>query len=177
MNNYGATAREYWVRVAPIRYAEIPQPEVFFEDLGEQVLTRVDQLVPSMAGVDIAGETYLEKVGRLNVARRQAEEIVLADLVWIQPETDQDEEREEWAATQPSLDSLADWAEEMSRSDRDFRSAAPLEQVAEQWMLSEEFLSLLVVQESPYRFLQQNQVVLADSATKRFHRFQQAQGV
>lgn len=175
MNNYGEMAREYWARAAPVRYAELPQPEVFFADLGEQILTRVDQLVPSLAGPDLPDETYLQKVGRLNAAKKQAEEIVLADMVWIPPETSEDENREEWEATQPSLDSLANWAEEMQRPDREFRSTTPLEQVAEDWMLPEEFLGDLLVQENPYRFLQQNRAALAESAAKRFHRWQQTQ--
>jgi hypothetical protein len=50
------------------------------------------------AGADPAGETHLEKVGRLTAAQRQAEEIVLKDLVYSQaPENDSEDLDEETA--------------------------------------------------------------------------------
>ena len=44
-----------------------------------------------LAGKDTPGEGYLEKVGRLNAAKMQAEEIVLAETVYSTVE-DQDED-------------------------------------------------------------------------------------
>ncbi len=80
---YSAIATEHWTRTDPARVAAIPDPKTFFEQLGEQVESQVQELAQTLAGPDQPGEEYLEKVGRLNMARLQAEEQVLSDLVWI----------------------------------------------------------------------------------------------
>lgn len=60
--------------------------------------TRVDDLAYQIEGPDPVGEGYLEKVGRLNAAKRQAEELVLAELVYLPPEpgieNDEDEDND-----------------------------------------------------------------------------------
>jgi hypothetical protein len=87
MNRYGLMAQEHWVRWLPARYAAIEDPDSFFSDLGTQVATRIDQLALQLAGDDQPGEGYLGKAGRLGQARHQAEEIVLTEMVLLQPET------------------------------------------------------------------------------------------
>jgi hypothetical protein len=86
MNRYGLMARQHWATWLPSRYAQIEDPEGFFTDLGRQVAERIDQLALQVAGDDQPGEGYLGKAGRLGQARRQAEEIVLAELVLLDPE-------------------------------------------------------------------------------------------
>lgn len=83
MNRYGTVARQHWTQVDPYRVAAIDDPETFFRDLGEQVEIRVQGLADALAGPDRPGETYLEKVGRLNMARLQAEEATMTELVWL----------------------------------------------------------------------------------------------
>ena len=51
--------------------------EAFFTELGEQAAVEIEELQMQLAGPDPVGEGYLEKVGRLNAARMQAEEKVL----------------------------------------------------------------------------------------------------
>jgi len=82
---------EHWARTDPARYATIEDPETFFADLGAQAESQIQELADSLAGRDHPGEEYLEKVGRLNVARLRAEEAVLSDLLWI-PGPEEDEE-------------------------------------------------------------------------------------
>ena len=77
MNTYGKFAQEAWRTTAPEEYALIPDPEAWFERLGEEATQRVGDLMMELAGPDRQGETYLEKVGRLNASKMQAEEIVL----------------------------------------------------------------------------------------------------
>ena len=49
-----------------------------------------------LAGPDPVGEGYLEKVGRLNAARMQAEEVVLRELILPAPsESDLEAEEED----------------------------------------------------------------------------------
>jgi len=86
MNRYGLMARNHWARWLPSRYAAITNPEKFFTDLGTQVAEQIDQLALQLAGDDQPDEGYLGKAGRLGQARHQAEEIVLADLVLLDPE-------------------------------------------------------------------------------------------
>jgi hypothetical protein len=86
MNYYGEMAREHWARWLPNRYATIPSPDSFFSDLGSQAETRIDALADELAGNDQPGESYLGKAGRLGQARRQAEEIVLTELILLEPE-------------------------------------------------------------------------------------------
>jgi hypothetical protein len=173
MNQYGLIARDHWMKVAPARYAALPNPEEYFEDLGGQVQGQVDDLSQTIAGPDPAGEAYLEKVGRLTMAKRQAEEIVLADLVWITPELSVDEAREEWESVQPPVEALADWTFLMQDEDREFKSVDPIEQLAEDWMLPESFLEVLAVQDNPYRFLSEQAEILTESANRRYRRFQE----
>ena len=82
-NKYSAIAKKHWTRTDPARVAAIPDSEAFFRELGEQVESQVQELAQTLAGPDQPGEEYLQKVGRLNMARLQAEERVLSDLVWI----------------------------------------------------------------------------------------------
>lgn len=97
MNGYGLVALGHWRRHRPAALAMIPDPEVFFSTLGLTVSARVEDLADRLAGPDRLGEGYLEKVGRLNAAKSQAEELVLAELVYLaEPETtDEDLEDED----------------------------------------------------------------------------------
>jgi hypothetical protein len=96
MNRYGATARDYFRDYLPTRYSQIENPDEFFRDLGQQIQDQIVDLTPELAGEDPAGESYLEKVGRLNAAEQMAAERVMADLVYSQtPENDSEDLPEE----------------------------------------------------------------------------------
>lgn len=81
MNRYGTTAREHWQTHRPTEYAQIPDPIEFFTNLGEQMAARITQLGLALAGDDPGGEAFLDKVGRLNMARLQAEEQVMRETL------------------------------------------------------------------------------------------------
>ena len=110
MNNYGHRAMEHWKKWLPNRYAQIEDPRMFFEDLGEQAETQMvaeSRNLELQYASDLAGLGYLEKVGRLNAIRKQAEEIVLAEMVLLEPEPDADPETDE--DRPPHLDPLDQW--------------------------------------------------------------------
>ena len=86
MNHYGTMAQRHWARWLPQRYATIQDPGSFFSTLGEEVAQQIGDLGLDLAGDDPPGEGYLEKVGRLNMARLQAEEIVLKERILLEPE-------------------------------------------------------------------------------------------
>ena len=73
MNTYGKFAQEAWRTTAPAEYALIPDPDQWFEVLGEEAAQRVGELMMELAGPDPVGETFLEKWGRLNAAKSAAE--------------------------------------------------------------------------------------------------------
>jgi hypothetical protein len=93
MNKYGELAKTHWAKTDPARYQAIGDPELFFATLGEQAENEIQELAQRLAGPDQPGEEYLEKVGRLNMARVQAEEAVLGELVWITPPREEESER------------------------------------------------------------------------------------
>ena len=85
MNQYGSQAHRHWQTHLPNRYQQIEDPQTFFTDLGEQIAEQVQDKARAIAGPDPERETYLEKVGRLNMARQTAESDVLREVL---PETD-----------------------------------------------------------------------------------------
>ena len=101
MNRYGMMARDHWAMWLPARYATIEDPASFFSDLGNQAEQRIDQLAAGLAGDDQPGEGYLGKAGRLGQARRQAEELVLTELILLPPEPGTSEEQDQGPASHP----------------------------------------------------------------------------
>lgn len=91
MNKYGRLAKSHWATTDPSRYASISNPTRFFEELGQQAETEIQELALRLAGPDPPREDYLSKVGRLNMARLQAEEQVLAELILIEAPEDPEE--------------------------------------------------------------------------------------
>ena len=110
MNKYGRQAQEAWKTASPTQYSQIQNPDEFFTNLGEQAQEQVDELQIKLAGPDPIGEGYLEKVGRLNAARNQAEEIVRYEL--LSPPETEDEDENVNPELQRYLNSMAE-AEEL----------------------------------------------------------------
>jgi hypothetical protein len=101
MNRYGARAMRHWQEFDPDRFAAIEDPQEFFTTLGAEVEQEIETLAAALAGPDRPEETYLEKVGRLNMARFNAESDILRERVLI-PGPDEDDE--ELPATGPMAD-------------------------------------------------------------------------
>jgi hypothetical protein len=101
MNRYGVMARKHRARWLPIRYELIEDPDSFFADLGMQAAAQIDSLALTLAGDDQPGEGYLGKAGRLGQARHQAEEIVLAELILLEPEPGADQEPQDLTTDLP----------------------------------------------------------------------------
>lgn len=87
MNIYGLRAQEHWEKYAPSRVEEMEDPDEFFETLGESAAQQIADLSERMERAETAPKGYLERVAHLNGIRKQAEEVVLADLIYsVQPE-------------------------------------------------------------------------------------------
>jgi hypothetical protein len=54
--------------------------------LGEEILAQIEEIEPALAGSAPTGESWLGRVGRINMARTMAEERVLAEMVFLPPE-------------------------------------------------------------------------------------------
>lgn len=86
MNKYATQAMRHWETYLPQRYQRLPDPQQFFTEMGEQISAQVRELSLVLAGQDPPGEGYLDKVGRLNMARFQAEERVMREIALHEPE-------------------------------------------------------------------------------------------
>lgn len=97
MNKYGNLLQQQWTAADPTYVSSLSDPTTHFAQMGERVQDEVQELTPSLEGTDQPGETYLQKVGRLNAARQQAEEIVLAEYQppSVSPEPDEPEDWDE----------------------------------------------------------------------------------
>ena len=87
MNQYGTLAKKHWEKYLPKRFAQLADPDSFFSDLGDQIAERVQDLTEALAGKDPVDESYLDKLGRLNMARRDAEADVLREMALLEPES------------------------------------------------------------------------------------------
>jgi hypothetical protein len=90
MNQYGIQARSHWERHLPRRFQALEDPEKFFTQLGEEVSQRVEELQQAMSGEVPPTETYMERLGRLNMIRQNAESQALQELALL-PEEESDE--------------------------------------------------------------------------------------
>jgi hypothetical protein len=86
MNRYGVMAQRHWERWLPGRVGQMDDASSFFSMLGEEVAAEIETVSVGLAGDDPPGEGYLAKLGRLQMARLQAEEQVLAERVLLPPE-------------------------------------------------------------------------------------------
>jgi hypothetical protein len=94
MNQYAAMAERHWRRWLPSRVAAMGDPTSFFSNLGEEAAERIEDLTMDLAGDDPPGESFADKVGRLNMARLRAEEIVLPEMVLLPPEPGMEEDED-----------------------------------------------------------------------------------
>ncbi len=85
MNRYGSMAMRHWQQTDPARFQAIPENdrEAFFTELGERAQSEIQALADAIAGRDRPGESYLEKLGRLNQAQFDAESEILREMVLI----------------------------------------------------------------------------------------------
>lgn len=92
MNQYGRLAQRHWQEHRPGSIAEIDDPEAFFTELGGDVQdeVRARWTAGRLAEPAVAGESYLERVGRLQHLRHEAEGEVLRELVLLPADDDVD---------------------------------------------------------------------------------------
>lgn len=126
MNEYGKRARQNWECLAPRALEKLLQAEPdYFQKLGERAQEEVEILQLSLAGPDLPEETYFQKVGRLNMAKMQAEEVVNHNLL-TPPEDSWEVQDEDEESPHPEM---TRFLEMLRENDRDWREMEEQEEI------------------------------------------------
>jgi hypothetical protein len=122
MNRYGRMAHEHTRQHRPAAFASMDDPVAHFTRLGEEVADRITQLRDELVG-PLRPEKNLEGYRRLSYqARRQAEELLLAEMVWLPvEETVTTAENDEVLAHRVQLASIS---AALATADRDWTATA-----------------------------------------------------
>jgi hypothetical protein len=91
---YARMAESHWRRWRPGQVAQMSDPSSFFLELGNQAANQINNLTFDLAGDDRPDETYMQKLGRLQMARVRAEEMVLPELILVDPEPGMEEDED-----------------------------------------------------------------------------------
>lgn len=81
-SRYVMLARREWSEQAPSVVDQLEDPQAFFQDLGLRAVTRIGQMCEQMNAQVPQNLSYLERVGQLKAIRKQAEELVLQELIY-----------------------------------------------------------------------------------------------
>lgn len=113
MNRYGEMARKHWTAWRPEELAAMTDPASFFSTLGMQIAAAIDTSADQIAGPDLLGETTLQKLGRLRMARFDAESDVLRNYLTV-PTTEEEELSDLLPRQEPwvSAEEIAAWQAE-----------------------------------------------------------------
>lgn len=129
MNHYANLARDWWSKNAPERTASLEDPETFFATLGESAAAQIAAIEDHERTNLPAGLTYLETVSRLQSIRKQAEEIVLSDLVYsLEPEMTLLDELDELTGNLPGIvgiDAMVDRLNEQAEREAENEDREP----------------------------------------------------
>ena len=95
MNRYGLMAYRHSARYRPAAWASLEDPRAYFARLGEEVAAAITDLRDEILGPPRPGEDLEAYRRRAYSARAQAEEAVLAEVVWLPVEEDLTPETDE----------------------------------------------------------------------------------
>ena len=113
MNRYGRMAYDHASQHRPKAFASMADPTNHFSQLGVEVETRITTLRDELLGAFLPSENLEDYRQRGYQAHRQAEEIVLADMVWTEPEQ----------TTQPEDDQVLAYRSQLAMVSRALASA------------------------------------------------------
>ena len=89
MNRYGVQAKQHWQKHLPRRYQALPNPDQFFEDLGNEVQQRILEL--EEARRPALGQDYLKNLQQLSWTRFEAESEALQELALLPAEDEEND--------------------------------------------------------------------------------------
>jgi hypothetical protein len=122
MNRYGRMAFDHVRQHEPKSFAALPDPTSHFSRLGEEIEGGITALTEQLLGPIQEGESLEDYRQRSYQARRQAEEIVLAETVWTEPEAGPTSEDEHVLAYRARLSMVS---RTLSSVDRDWLDPTP----------------------------------------------------
>jgi hypothetical protein len=79
MEEYAMLVRNHWEQNRPEQLALLPDPDLYFQQVGKEMADEIETMADELAGQTPPGETYWQRVGRLNEATNRAREIVLRE--------------------------------------------------------------------------------------------------
>ncbi|HUQ63897.1 MAG TPA: hypothetical protein VM121_09090, partial [Acidimicrobiales bacterium] len=82
MNHYATLAYDHARQHRPKAFAAMADPIAHFSRLGEEVENRIMTMRDQLLATPSSPETFEDYRRRAYQARRQAEEMVLAEMVW-----------------------------------------------------------------------------------------------
>lgn len=131
MNRYGVLAREHWEKYAPSRVEALEDPEGFFTEMGEQVQGQVQAIAQQLEISTPAEQEYQARVAQLTGFRRQAEEQVLAEMVYsVETEhTSSNEELTDILFDLPSAGSMRVKVQELLEKQEEWGELEPTDQL------------------------------------------------
>lgn len=94
MNEYGRQAMNHWQQWFPQEYQQIEDPKAHFAALGEQAADQILQIEDEIVRSGTPSEEYLDEVGRRNMARMTAREIVMSELLPAPPDEEEPDDPE-----------------------------------------------------------------------------------
>lgn len=115
MNHYGRLAFDHASQFRPRSFASMTDPIGHFSRLGELIEAQITRLRDQLLGDQRSGESLEDYRRRSYQARRQAEEMVLAEQVWVEVET----------TTTPDDDEVLAYRSQLALSARALASADP----------------------------------------------------
>ena len=95
MNRYARLAYDHTRQHQPKTFAAMADPLAHFTSLGEEIEDQITRLRDRLLGAPRADENLDDYRRRSYQARRQAEEVVLAEVVWTEPEPTTEPEDDE----------------------------------------------------------------------------------
>ena len=117
MNQYGQRALDHSRQHRPVAYSQIPDPETFFDAIGEEVAAEVTHLRDEMLGPIGTDETPEAYRLRSYQALAIAEELILADHHLFRP-------IQGWRRTRTGA-TIRTWTAATGRSPRSIRRSTP----------------------------------------------------
>lgn len=111
MNQYGEMAMTHWKAWLPNRFQALENPHEFFRNLGQEVADQIFEVQRAMESQDrdpgSPPEDYLTRLATLKSIRVRAEQMVLTEMVWLDPEPQTVEEAP--AVRDPQDPDLSPW--------------------------------------------------------------------
>jgi hypothetical protein len=102
---YVRRIKTHYEQFVPERLAEIPEDlrDSFFSDLAREISDLVESYELALRGPDRPDEPFMERIGRFNMAKLQAEERAFAEML---PTPVYDDEEDEDRPLTPMMDDL-----------------------------------------------------------------------